>query len=214
MKKNINDAFKIFRENNIELEVKPTSELRNYIRPDDDPDFHTYRILLLIKRCGKIIEKISPFPLIYGRSKFAFYDFLIRNPFYFQQVLKKTKSKKAKLIGERLNFQEHEKAMLGFSEMIAYIRSPWDMNYDNYFSYMVSKDLVSIKYKPVTASSTNKFFILSLTEVGFSVASKIEKEEEEWCNRMEVIIEIFKKNATANRIENFIQENFSELIIS
>ena len=212
--KNLSDkVLQIFIENNVGIVVTPFSEQKQFIRPDEDPDFHAYRILLLIKRCGIIKSDISMRPIIYGRSKFAFYDFLIRNPYYFQKL--HLSNKAAKSLFSKIVFEEHERTMLEFTDMIAYIRSPWDMNYDNYFNYMISKDLIKIRYAAITnTKGAIKQFIIILTDLGFKTAQEIEAKEPKWCQRMDVISAMFKPNATNKRVETYIKKHFPELIIS
>jgi hypothetical protein len=193
--------------------MKPKSEIVDYVIPDDDYDFHAYRILLLINKCGVLKDTLSPYPFIYGRSKFAFYDFLIRNPFYLEKVITKTAAKtKVKTLIDKLALRSFEKEM-SFSAMVKYLRGPWDPKYDNILSYLVSKQLLNIKYDFLSSSSTSREFILGLTALGFEISKTISEEQPLWVARMEVITSLFPNNTTENHIEKTIKEFFPELII-
>lgn len=207
-----NSFFKILIENNISMEVKSLESQFTYIKPDDDYDFHSYRILLLIYICGIQNIAISDFKLIYGRWKFAFYDFLIRYPFYMEKTIKvKIPQKKQNAFLEKLDINSFE-TTIAFSEMSNYLRGPWDHNYYNIFAYLASKDLLKISHEKVTPKGTNVFCIY-LTELGTNTAMKIFQFEDLWCNRMQLINEIFKENTSDNYIDRFIGKEFPELKI-
>lgn len=207
MKKN-SKFFDILINNKINMEMDPLDQQINYIKPDDDYDFHTYRILLLLKICGNSNTIISNSPVLYGRRKFAFFDFLIRYPFYLEKVLDK---KGKKNLNEILDLKDYEK-LEAFSPMMNYLRGPWDNRYDDIFNYMVSKDLVDIKFSKVTKSGKKQFCIL-LTELGLITSDEVQENEPLWTKRMELINAVFTKNITNETIDKFIFDNFPELII-
>lgn len=207
MDKNV--FFDLLIENNVRMQVKPINEQKNFIRPEDDYDFHAYRILLLIYTCGRIINELNDCPLLYGRNKFAFFDFLIRYPSY----LKKTIEIKNKgFLFEKLNIQSYEEEVV-LLPMIRYLRGPWDQRYDNLFSYMISKRLIQVKIDKITPKSNKGIFCLMLTKLGNEVAQQISLLDKEWTSRMEIINKLFGKNATNETINKFIETNFKELII-
>lgn len=207
--KNNNNFFEVLIKNNIQMQVKPISEQKKFIRPEDDYDFHAYRILLLIFMCGREINRLSDYPVLYGRNKFAFFDFLIRYPSY----LKKTIEIKNKLnLLEKLNIQSYEEERV-LLPMIRYLRGPWDQRYDNLFNYMRSKRLIEIRIDKITVKSNKSIFCLSLTKLGNGIAKEISSIEKEWTNRMEIINKLFSKSSTNETINKFIETNFKELII-
>lgn len=211
MERDYHEIFQIISNNNVQLDIKPIDEHTKYIKPEDDIDFHSYRILLLLLKCGLVKDEISKFPLIYGRSKFAFYDFLIRYPGYLMRLIEiKGKGNRDKLLKQMNIKQEEERFIL--SPMISYIRGPWDRRYDAIFNYMLSKQLIKYGYFKVTKSGS-PVFCLMLTELGFDIACQIETYEPEWANRMEIINKIFRKNTTNQNIEKIIIDEFKELVM-
>ncbi|PFO95835.1 hypothetical protein COJ91_31465 [Bacillus thuringiensis] len=208
MEKKSHVFFNILMNNRVNMDMDPLDKQINYIKPDDDYDFHTYRILLLISVCGNEKTIASNYPVLYGRRKFAFYDFLIRYPFYLEKVL--DKKNKNDLI-ESLELKEYEKYE-AFSPMIHYLRGPWDNRYDEIFNYMISKKLIELELSKVT-NSGKKQFCISLTNLGLEIADKIQQNEPLWANRMKVINNVFPKNTTNEAIDKFIFSNFPELIL-
>lgn len=71
----LQDFFNILIDNNIMMEAKPPSEQKEYIQPDDDYDFHTYRILLLVRMCGMIKEPFLKIIRYMGEGNFHFMIF-------------------------------------------------------------------------------------------------------------------------------------------
>jgi hypothetical protein len=203
------DLFKIMIDNNIKMKVKPITEQKEFIRPENDYDFHAYRILLLIYICGKEIIHITNYPVLFGRNKFAFYDFLIRYPSYLKRTIEI--KNKLTLMGElNLKLYEEEKVLL---PMIKYLRGPWDQRYDNFFNYMKSKGLIELKIENVTPKGKKKIFCLTLTKLGNNIAEEISELDKEWTNRMQIINQLFVKSTTNETINKFIESNFNELII-
>ena len=208
----LHKMFELFASNDVGIAVRPLNERKELVFPDDDPDFHTYRILLLVYTCGMVKSEVASHELIYGRTKFSFYDFLIRYPIYLRKVIE-IKSSKTKLNGflQELKLTTYEQS-IEFSSMINYIRGPWDHNYYNIFAYMTSKNLVELNYKRVTQSGPRQFCI-NLTETGNNVANQIAEIETGWSERMRIITEIFREDASNKGIEDFIKLNFPELTI-
>lgn len=206
---NKDDFFDLLIENNVKMQVKPFNEQKNFIRPEDDYDFHTYRILLLIYICGRVINELNDYPLLYGRNKFAFFDFLIRYPSY----LKKTIEIKNKVcLVDELNIKSYEEEG-SLLPMIRYLRGPWDKRYDNLFNYMISKKLIKVKIDKITPKGSKVVFCLMLTKLGNEIAQQISLLDKEWTSRMEIINKLFGKKATNETINKFIEINFKELII-
>ncbi|RNB79748.1 hypothetical protein EDM56_28465 [Brevibacillus fluminis] len=209
MEHKINNKFiQALMNSKVQMEVEPIENQILYVKPDDDYDFHTYRLLLLINVCGLVVESVSTTPLLYGRSKFAFYDFLIRYPFYLEKVINNSKKKK---LSDKLNLNDYEKVD-AFSPMINYLRGPWDPRYDSIFNYMVSKNLIQIKYTKITPSGDKQFCII-LTDLGMEISNEVHEIEGKWVHRMEIINEIFPKKSTNARIDKYIAEFFPELIL-
>lgn len=199
--------FEILIENDVTMEVVPREDQKEYILPDEDYDFHAYRILLLISICGVIKQPYFLDKTIYGRAKFAFYDFLIRYPFYLKRVVE-IKKKPKLLDGLYLKPYESERAL---SPMVKYIRGPWDTRYDSILNYMVSKNLIIVHFS--NFNKTKKAMCLSVTKLGITISDQIAQREEVWVSRMEVINSIFAESTTSGRIENFVRENFPGLVL-
>ena len=201
------DFFDILIKNEIVMATVPLDEQKEYIQPDDDYDFHAYRILLLIRICGIINEPFFNHFTIYGRGKFSFFDFLIRYPFYLKRVI--DIEKKPKLLDDlKLKSFETERAL---SPMIKYIRGPWDHRYDAILNYMVSKGLIKVEF--TNFNKSKKAMCLTLTELGIEISEQIIKEEPVWVDRMEIINAIFPKNATNERIDGYIKLHFPSLML-
>lgn len=201
------DFFDILIKNDLVMETIPLEKQKEYIQPDDDYDFHTYRILLLIRVCGIIKEPFFSNYTIYGRGKFSFFDFLIRYPFYLKRLI--DIEKKPKLLeGLKLKSFETERAL---SPMIKYIRGPWDHRYDAIFNYTVSKGLIKVEF--TNFNKSKKAMCLTLTDLGIQISEQIIEKEPVWMDRMEIINTIFPKNATNERIDGYIRKHFPSLML-
>jgi len=203
----LKEFFNYLRHHDLKMETVPLKEQKDYQHPDDDFDFHAYRILLLIFICGILKPTFFDNFTIYGRGKFSFYDFLIRYPFYLEKALR-IKNKEDKIKDLEIKHYETEEA---FSPMIRYIRGPWDHKYPDILNYMVSKNLITVHYSYFNKSQ--KAFCITLTDLGLETAQKIQTEEPIWTKRMEAINAIFRKDAQNQTIEMFVREHFSTLIL-
>ncbi|PFC40642.1 hypothetical protein CN300_26265 [Bacillus thuringiensis] len=203
----LKEFFNYLRHHQLKMETVPLKEQKDYHHPDDDFDFHAYRILLLLRICGIVKTGFFDNYTIYGRGKFSFYDFLIRYPFYLEKALK-IKKKDSLIKGLEIKSYETEDA---FSPMISYIRGPWDHKYPDVLNYMVSKNLITVHYSNFNKSK--KAFCITLTQLGIEKAEMVVKEEPIWMKRMEAINVIFKKDTTNQTVEKFIREHFPSLIL-
>jgi hypothetical protein len=203
----LDEFFEALIENNVQMETVPIDKRTIYTDPDDDYDFHAYRILLLLRVCGTIREGFFNHFTIYGRRKFSFFDFLIRYPFYLLRVISKSNKE---YLASYISLKDYEKER-AFSPMIKYIRGPWDHRYDSIFNYMISKNLIEVKYD--SYSKSQKAFFVSLTTLGTEKADEIKGIESEWVARMEAIRAIFPENATNEYIEKYVQNEFPSLIL-
>lgn len=201
------EFFNLLIENNIIMEATPLNQQREYVQPDDDNDFHAYRILLLIRICGMTKESYFTNYTLYGRGKFSFYDFLIRYPFYLKRILE---SEKKKDLLEKLILQPFETEQ-ALSPMIKYIRGPWDHRYTDILNYMVSKRLIKVHFSEY--AKKKKALCLTLTELGTDIAEKIMEQEETWTNRMKMINQVFGLDATNDRIEKYIKKHYPWLML-
>lgn len=208
---NYKEIITIIKKNELKLDMKSEDEQQKYIRPEDDIDFHAYRILMLINQCGILKEGISDYPFLYGRTKFSFYDFLIRYPGYLIKLVELKRDRDKEELIEKIGLLPEEESFI-LSPMITYIRGPWDKRYDSIFNYMISKGLLEVGYRKITKSGSELFCII-LTNLGYDIANQIVKIEIDWLNRMDVINLIFKKNTTNDNIEKMIFNDFRELIM-
>jgi len=205
--KKVDVFFEALIDNNVQLEIVPPHLRTAYIDPDDDYDFHAYRILLLLRICGTKRDGFFSHFTIYGRRKFSFFDFLIRYPFYLMRAIEKSDKK---YLATYIKLNDFEKKM-AFSPMIRYIRGPWDHRYDSIFNYMISKNLIDVKYDHYTKSQ--KAFLINLTTLGTEKADEIAEVETEWVERMAAINKIFPPNTTNDFIEKYVQKEFPVLIL-
>ncbi len=203
----LKEFFNYLRNNDLNMETVPLKDQKDYHHPDDDFDFHAYRILLLIFICGILKPEFFDNYTIYGRGKFSFYDFLMRYPFYLEKTLRIT-NKENKIKDLEIKPYETEEA---FSPMIRYIRGPWDHKYPDILNYMVSKNLITVHYS--NYNNSYKAFCITLTDLGLETAQKIKTEEPIWNKRMETINTLFRKDAQNQTVERFVREHFPKLIL-
>lgn len=203
----LKEFFNYLRSHDLKMDTIPLEQQKDYLHPDDDFDFHAYRILLLVFICGILKPAIFNNYTIYGRGKFSFYDFLIRYPFYLEKALR-IKNKDGIIADLGIKPYETEEA---FSPMIRYLRGPWDHKYPDILNYMVSKSLITVHYSYFNKSQ--KAFCITLTDLGLETAQKIQVEEPIWTKRMEAINVLFRKDAQNKTVETFVREHFSTLIL-
>ncbi|MFF5757328.1 hypothetical protein [Streptomyces longwoodensis] len=102
--------------------------------PDDSPDFHATRLLLLIYLCGE-----EPGPYIEGRTKFAKLDFFVRYPGF----LERAHAAMPEAVGAETTFLASDPSEVE-APMIRYRYGPWDQRYRQFLAFLVSRDLVTV----------------------------------------------------------------------
>ncbi|CAM5660566.1 putative protein OS=Streptomyces griseorubiginosus OX=67304 GN=AQJ54_39950 PE=4 SV=1 [Streptomyces griseorubiginosus] len=102
--------------------------------PDDSPDFHAARLLLMIHLCGE-----EPGPYIAGRTKFAKLDFFLRYPGF----LERAHAALPEVVELRDAFLAEDASEVE-APMIRYRYGPWDHRYRQFLAFLVSRDLVTI----------------------------------------------------------------------
>lgn len=102
--------------------------------PDDSPDFHAARLLLLIYLCGE-----KPGPYIAGRTKFAKLDFFVRYPGF----LERAHAAMPGTVGDEAVFLARDPSEVE-APMIRYRYGPWDTRYRQFLAFLVSRDLVTV----------------------------------------------------------------------
>ncbi|MFZ3572311.1 hypothetical protein ACOKM5_35875 [Streptomyces sp. BH097] len=108
--------------------------------PDDSPDFHAARLLLLIHLCG---EPTGSY--IAGRTKFAKLDFFLRYPGFLERAhaaLPQTVPLDEAFLA--LDASEVE------APMVRYRYGPWDHRYRQFLAFLVSRELITVttSHKP------------------------------------------------------------------
>ncbi|MGB8941624.1 MAG: hypothetical protein WCD21_15520 [Streptomyces sp.] len=102
--------------------------------PDDSPDFHAARLLLLIYHCGE-----EPGPYIEGRTKFAKLDFFVRYPGF----LERAHSAMPETVDAETVFLARDPSEVE-APMIRYRYGPWDQRYRQFLAFLISRDLVTV----------------------------------------------------------------------
>jgi hypothetical protein len=102
--------------------------------PDDSPDFHAARLLLLIYLCGE-----EPGPYIEGRTKFAKLDFFVRYPGF----LERAHAALVDAVDDEAAFLARDPSEVE-APMIRYRYGPWDQRYRQFLAFLVSRDLVTV----------------------------------------------------------------------
>ncbi|MFF3412543.1 hypothetical protein ACFYW8_41690 [Streptomyces sp. NPDC002742] len=102
--------------------------------PDDSPDFHATRLLLLIYLCGE-----EPGPYIEGRTKFAKLDFFVRYPGF----LERAHAAMPEAVDAETAFLARDPSEVE-APMIRYRYGPWDQRYRQFLAFLVSRDLVTV----------------------------------------------------------------------
>jgi len=102
--------------------------------PDDSPDFHAARLLLLIYLCGE-----EPGPYIEGRTKFAKLDFFVRYPGFLERV----HAAMPEAVEAETAFLARDPSEVE-APMIRYRYGPWDQRYRQFLAFLISRDLVTV----------------------------------------------------------------------
>ncbi|GGV48088.1 hypothetical protein GCM10010495_77380 [Kitasatospora herbaricolor] len=108
--------------------------------PDDSPDFHASRLLLLLAECGS-----QPGPHIAGRTKLAKLDFFLRYPAFLERAHEVLADTAHGGTVFRASMPEEVEA-----PMIRYRFGPWDPRYRQFLAFLGARDLVTIttSHKP------------------------------------------------------------------
>jgi hypothetical protein len=115
---------------------------------DEILEFHAARLLLLFKVCGENGR-------INGLTKMAKLDFFVRYPSFFTLACK------------ALGKNAESKTDYVESSMVRYHYGPWDNRYYQILGYLEARGLLTVKRE-------GKMFELSLTELGFEIADRLE----------------------------------------
>ena len=162
---------------------------------DEQPTLHKSRLLLLLYGFAGENNK----NVIEGITKFAKLDFLLRYPTMLKRALE------AKGINTKcLAIQDHELYSVE-SEMVKYRFGPWDHKYRHYLNLLAGEGLVKI-------FSEGQKIIISLTDKGFSLSSKLDKDT--LLHIYSVRTEILKRHFDYNPsyLVKFIYETFPEIL--
>jgi hypothetical protein len=137
--------------------------LHRPLDPDDSPEFHAARLLLLLSICG---EQTPTGPRITGTTKLAKLDFFVRYPKFLARALEHRYSI---AIGE----QVLKDSLPGEVEapMIRYRYGPWDPRYRAFIAFLETRRLVSVSH----GTSTDKY---TLTKRGVALASMLSTQPE------------------------------------
>ncbi|MBV6701935.1 hypothetical protein KV557_33345 [Kitasatospora aureofaciens] len=108
--------------------------------PDDSPDFHASRLLLLLAECGS-----QPGPHIAGRTKLAKLDFFLRYPAFLERAHEALADAIQDDAAFRASMPEEVEA-----PMIRYRFGPWDPRYRQFLAFLAARDLITIttSHKP------------------------------------------------------------------
>lgn len=165
--------------------VIDTSEPRNYPTAEDSLEFHSARLLLLLRYTGGKYSKIS------GRLKLAKLDFFVRYPSYLKKALEANATIVAPVDPE--------------SPMIRYKYGPWDNKYYDVFAFLVAKGLVSI-------SPTKRGDEFALTDRGQEAVNELKGPDfDEIINRCELVYKRFK-DFSGTQLKDYIYNNFPEIV--
>jgi hypothetical protein len=102
--------------------------------PDDSPDFHASRLLLLIAECGG-----APGPHIAGRTKLAKLDFFLRYPAF----LERAHASLAPTLSDQVPFRAASPEEVE-APMIRYRFGPWDPRYRQFLAFLAARELITI----------------------------------------------------------------------
>ncbi|MEK6750697.1 MAG: hypothetical protein AABZ00_00415 [Chloroflexota bacterium] len=165
--------------------VIDTSEPHHYPTAEDSLEFHSARLLLLLRYAGGKYSKIS------GRLKLAKLDFFVRYPSYLKKALEANATIVAPVDPE--------------SPMIRYKYGPWDNKYYDVFAFLVAKGLVSI-------SPTKRGDEFALTDRGQEAVNELKGPDfDEIINRCELVNKRFK-DFSGTQLKDYIYNNFPEIV--
>ncbi|MFF7987044.1 hypothetical protein ACFZDK_49560 [Streptomyces sp. NPDC007901] len=102
--------------------------------PDDSPDFHASRLLLLVAECGS-----APGPHIAGRTKLAKLDFFLRYPAFLERAHTELADTLRGQGAFRASMPEEVEA-----PMIRYRFGPWDPRYRQFLAFLMARGLITI----------------------------------------------------------------------
>lgn len=164
---------------------------------DEKPqiNYHAARILILIAYAGKPVNS----PKIKGRTLLAKYDFFLRYPVYLDKAMQK-------LMGKKLeNLLEYEVSNVE-TRMIRYKYGPWDHIYYSVLTYLVAKDLISIRIK-----KNVEYF--GLTNKGQEIVEELANIEvfQNLISRSQTLKILFPQ-WSGSKVKNFIYNSFPEVV--
>ncbi|MFF0387172.1 hypothetical protein ACFYS8_00595 [Kitasatospora sp. NPDC004615] len=116
--------------------------------PDDSPDFHASRLLLLLAECGS-----QPGPHIAGRTKLAKLDFFLRYPVFLERAHRALADEVHHETAFRASMPEEVEA-----PMIRYRFGPWDPRYRQFLAFLAARELITVttSHKPERVRLTAK----------------------------------------------------------
>lgn len=192
----MDDGIKILINNNTIIDMKPLDEQKNYILPDEDIDLNVYRILLLIY----VLRTSDDEMFFFGRHKLILYDFLVKYP---ENIIKIAELKNKINLLNKYDIKFNNRMDWTLEKIKEYIFAP--TQYDIYFNYLISKELIEIFFRKRTKSGESEFCIV-LTERGASIAKEIYSIETEWIKIIKLINEIFGGRYTEKGVIKFLNE--------
>jgi hypothetical protein len=141
-----------------ELGVLTVPPLHRPWDPDDSIDFHTARILVLLRRCGS-----GPRYQIEGRTKLAKLDFFLRYPAFLERAREALRA-----VGVAAEpWQAHGAEVE--APMIRYRYGPWDLRYRQFLAFLEARQLIRI-----TVTRPER---VSLTAAGRRLAEQIASKQ-------------------------------------
>ncbi len=127
--------------------------------PDDIPELHAARLLILLAVCGEGSPR-----QIKGRTKLVKLDFFLRYPRFLERALDVLASRGVQMEPLRQTASEVE------APMIRYRYGPWDPRYGDFIAYLEARGLVRVSGSRVEA--------FQLTAAGGRIAARLSGLEE------------------------------------
>jgi len=154
---------------------------------DDILEFHSARLLLLLKICGERGQ-------LKGLTKMAKLDFFVRYPQFFEMA--------ARFLGTEI--AQDSQTIIVESKMVRYHYGPWDQRYYHVLAYLKAKNLIKVT-KEGTAIN------LSLTDLGSESAIKLEKNTS-FASIVSQMIQVnnILGNKKGTELKNLVYEIFDE----